>query len=65
MIQTSTGQSGSPIFLRSLMDDMLISHLIGVHTGGKEGKSNYGTFIKCLSILGLQQIFTSSDNDQK
>ena len=33
-IQTSGGQSGSPIFLQNLMDIQLKSHLAGVHTGG-------------------------------
>ena len=37
------------------------SHLVGIHTGGRKGFKNYGTFIKSLSIQGLKNIFTSQD----
>jgi len=60
LIQTSSGKSGSPIFIQ-FKDLTQKSHLVGVHGGGNPGIANFGTFIKCLSIEGLQNIFTSSD----
>ena len=49
-IQTSSGQSGGPLVIQSLMDDLIKPHLIGIHTGGLKGEYNHATFIKSLSI---------------
>ena len=57
-IQTTTGQSGSPILLRSESKDQNLKYqIVGVHTGFRDEIYNYGTFIENLSFDGLKNFF--------
>jgi V8-like Glu-specific endopeptidase len=56
-IDTSNGQSGSPVILKK--DN--IHQIVGVHTG-HSGGSNLGTFIGSLTYESFSQIFSQGNN---
>ena len=64
-IQTTKGQSGSPIFLETYLDkysQVPEYQLIGVHTGSNLNE-NFGTYFESFSYENLKKIFCPDDNE--
>ena len=59
-VQTSLGQSGSPLILK--LND--VYQIIGVHTGSDQGY-NLGTFIQSLTYSTFSQIFSKEEEKFK
>ncbi len=66
-IQTTKGQSGSPIFLEFYPNNQNLIpkyQLIGVHTGSNQ-RENFGTYIEHLSNENLKKIFCPDDSESQ
>ncbi len=60
-VQTSAGQSGSPLVLKQNNT----YQIIGVHTGSADSQYNIGIFIDSLSYNSFKQIFCADNQIQQ